>query len=211
MVEHGVSADGTPFIVMERAEGMTLRKLILEQGPLSLARIRDLAAQLLAGLTAIHAAGIIHADIKSNNVIVDTVGGIDHLTIIDFGLARTRSSRHAADDGRAVGTPEYMAPELFRGEPPTACADVYAAGVVAYELLVGITPFAGDTPVEVLQRQLDEEVELPADARALISPELEAVMRRALDKDPSRRFPDVRSFAVAFEKAISRLILDGAR
>ena len=84
-----------------------------------------------------------------------------------------------------------MAPELFRGEPPTACADVYSAAIVAYELLVGITPFAGDTPARGAgSASSTEDVELPADARALISPELERVLLRALDKDPPRRFPD---------------------
>ena len=193
---------------MEHARGTTLRKLVLEQAPLSLARIRNLVAQLLDGLTAIHEAGIVHADIKSNNVIVDTVGGSDHLTIIDFGLARTRTSSVAVDDGLVAGTPEYMAPEVFRGEVPTARADVYSAGIVAYELIVGLTPFAGDGPLEVLHRQLSEPVAFPADVRSLISPALERVLLRALEKEPARRFPDARSFAIAFEQAISPLVGD---
>jgi predicted nucleic acid-binding protein len=207
--EHGVSADGTPFIVMEHARGVTLRKLILEQGPLSLARIRGLVSQLLDGLAAIHAADVVHADIKSSNIMVDTVGGADHLTIIDFGLARTRTSRAVtADDDVIVGTPEYIAPEVFRGEVPTARADVYSAAIVAYELLVGVTPFGGDTPLDILERHLTEEIVFPADARALISAELEAVLRRALEKDPLRRYPDAQSFAIAFEDAIRALVPD---
>jgi eukaryotic-like serine/threonine-protein kinase len=205
VVDHGVSADGTPFIVMEHARGTTLRKLIHEQSPLSLGRIRGLVAQLLAGLAAIHEAGIVHADIKSNNLIVDTTGGTDHLTIIDFGLARTQTARLPSDEGVAVGTPEYMAPEVFRGEPPTVRADVYSAAIVAYELIVGVTPFAGEAPLDVLHRQLAEDVQLPADARALISPELEGVLRRALERDPARRYPDAQSFAAAFDAAIAKL------
>ncbi len=197
--EHGVSADGTPFIVMEHAQGMTLRQLILEHSPLPFARIRGLFSQLLAGLAAIHAAGVVHADIKSSNVMVDHVDGVDHLTIIDFGLARTRTSQGQADDGVVVGTPEYIAPELLRGEPATPRADVYAAAIVAYELIVGITPFAGSHPIEVLHQQLSAAVAFPAGVRALISPELERVLLRALDKDPQRRFPDARSFAIAFD------------
>jgi eukaryotic-like serine/threonine-protein kinase len=207
--DHGVSADGTPFIVMEHAQGTTLRKLIHEQSPLSIARIRNLVSQLLDGLTAIHETGIIHADIKSNNIMVDTAGGVDHLTIIDFGLARTGSSRLQSDEGLAVGTPEYMAPEVLRGEPPTARADVYSAAIVAYELIVGMTPFAGEAPLDVLHRQLAEDIELPADARALISPELERVLLRALNRDPLRRYPYARSFAVAFDKAIRGLAAAG--
>jgi serine/threonine-protein kinase len=199
--EHGVSADGTPFIVMEHARGGTLRQLVLEQGPLSLARIRGLVAQLLDGLAAIHEAGIIHADVKSSNVIVDTVDGVDHLTIIDFGLARTRTSLASSDEGMVVGTPEYIAPEMLRGEPPSVRSDLYSAAIVAYELIVGITPFGGDDLLEVLRRQLSEAVELPGAARTLIPPQLERVLLRALDKDPQRRFPNARSFAIAFDAA----------
>jgi serine/threonine-protein kinase len=203
--DHGVSADGTPFIVMEHARGTTLRKLVTEVGALPLARVRGLMRQLLDGLTAIHAAGIVHADIKSNNLIVDPTATGDHLTIIDFGLARTRTSGAVFDDGVVAGTPEYMAPEVCRGGPPTIAADIYAAGVVAYELLVGITPFGGDAPLEVIQRQLSEEVALPDDAREGLSPELERVLLRALAKQPAQRFPDARGFAIAFEQAISAL------
>ncbi|HWO24011.1 MAG TPA: serine/threonine-protein kinase [Kofleriaceae bacterium] len=202
--DHGVSADGTPFIVMEHARGTTLRKLIHDQAPLPLSRIRGLIAQLLAGLSAIHAAGVVHADIKSSNLIVDTGGGRDHLTIIDFGLARTQTAWLSASEGIAVGTPEYMAPEVFRGELPTVRADVYSAAIVAYELLAGVTPFAGEAPLEVLHRQLAEDIELPADARAQISPELERVLYRALERDPARRYPDARSFAAAFDTAVDR-------
>ncbi|HSK03680.1 MAG TPA: serine/threonine-protein kinase [Kofleriaceae bacterium] len=200
--EHGVSADGTPFIVMEHARGTTLRRLVLEQGPLTLARIRGLVSQLLAGLGAIHDAGIVHADIKSSNVIVDTVNGIDHLTIIDFGLARTRTSQGPAnDEGIVVGTPEYIAPEMLRGEAPSVRSDLYSAAIVAYELIVGLTPFGGDDVLEVLRRQISEAVELPAAARALIPPQLERVVLRALDKDPARRYPNARSLAIAFDAA----------
>lgn len=200
--EHGVSADGTPFIVMEHARGTTLRKVVLEQGPLSLARIRGLVSQLLAGLGAIHEAGIVHADIKSSNIIVDTVNGVDHLTIIDFGLARTRTSQGPVnDEGIVVGTPEYIAPEMLRGEAPSVRSDLYSAAIVAYELIVGLTPFGGDDVLEVLRRQISEAIELPAAARALISPQLERVVLRALDKDPARRYPNARSLAIAFDAA----------
>jgi len=204
VLDHGMSADGTPFIAMEQAGGMTLRKLVLEQSPLSLARVRGLMAQLLEGLAAIHAAGIVHADIKSSNVLVDTSGGADHLTIIDFGLARPGTSRKPAGgtpSDQIVGTPEYMAPEVLRGEVPTTRADVYSAAIVAYELIAGITPFGGTPLVEVVRRQLTDPVVFPADARALMSPGLEVVLRRALEKDPLRRFPDASAFAAVFEAA----------
>jgi hypothetical protein len=202
--DHGVSADGTPFIVMEHAQGATLRKLILGQTSLPLARVRGLVAQLLDGIAAIHDAGIVHADIKSSNIIVDTVGGADHLTIIDFGLSRTRTSQ-ITEEATVAGTPEYMAPEVSCGETPTIRADVYSAATVIYEMLVGVTPFGGPAPLEVLERQLSEQVVFPADVRASLSPALEYVLLRALAKDPTRRFPDARSFAAAFDEAIAPL------
>lgn len=200
VVEHGHGADGAPFIIMEHASGVVLRRLLHKEGPPSLPRIRNLAAQLLAGLAAIHDAGIVHADIKSNNVIVDTAGGRDHLTIIDFGLARTRTT-DLSGDGIVSGTPGYMAPEMWTGAPPSIAADLYAAAVVVYELIVGRLP---DT--SPFGRSTTDAIEIPDDARERISSEIERVVLRALAIEPELRFRDARSFAAAFDRAIGALI-----
>ena len=202
--DHGVDADGAPSTVTEPVRGVVLRELVLREGPLPLARIRGLAWQLLDGLAAIHAAGIVHADIKCDNLIVDTTGGTDHLTIIDFGLVRA-TSRSVLGQAIVAGTPEYLAPELVRGVPPTAAADLYSAAIVIYELLVGMTPFAGGLPLEVLERQLAAPIVFPAQVRASISLMVERVLLRALEKEPQRRFPDARSFAISFDRAIGML------
>jgi serine/threonine-protein kinase len=200
VVEHGRSADGAPFIVMEHASGVVLRRLLHKEGPPPLPRVRSLAAQLLAGLAAIHDAGIVHADIKSNNVIVDTADGVDHLTIIDFGLARTWTT-DLSGDGIVSGTPGYMAPEMWTGAPPSTASDVYAAAVVVYELIVGRLP---DT--SPFGRSATDAIEIPDDARERISGELERVVLRALAIAPEARYRDARGFAAAFDRAIGALL-----
>ena len=204
--EHGIGADDTPFLRMEHVRGPSLRELILNEGPLSLARIRALAWQLLDGLAAIHAAGIVHADIKCDNLVVDKTGGGDRLLIIDLGPARATTSRsEVLGEDLAAGTPEYLAPELVRGLPPTAATDLYSAAIVIYELIVGMTPFAGRRPLEVLEHQVAAPIVFPEEVRAVISPEVEGVLLRALEKEPERRFPDAHKLAIALDRAIGML------
>ena len=205
MFEDGNDSDGAPFIVMDRARGITLRELVDDVGPLPIERIRVLVLQLLDGLAASHAAGIVHADLNSNNIIIDTLDGADHLTIIDFGLARTNASQ-AFDDGLVAGTPEFMAPELFGGAHPAVSSDIYAVGIIIYEMLVGTTPFCGAPAMQILQRQMTEAVTLPQASRALISPELERVLMCALDRNVPYRFQDVRKLARAFDEATRSLV-----
>lgn len=203
--DHGVGEDGAPTIMMTHPRGAMLRELIEKEGLLPLARIRGLAWQLLDGLAAIHAAGNVHGDIKRDNITVDTTGGSDHLMIIDFGIARATTSRVMVGDDVIAGTPEYLAPELFHGDPPTVAADLYSAAIVIYELIAGVTPFPGGRVPEVLDRRLAPPIVFPAEVRALISPEVECVLLRALEREPERRFPDARGFAIAFDRAIGLL------
>jgi serine/threonine-protein kinase len=185
---------------MDRAAGTSLRDIIAK-GPMPRDRVVTIAAQLFAGLSAIHAAGIVHADLKSHNVLVDD---IDIVTIIDFGLARPIA---LADDldaplGLIAGTPAYMAPELLGGGTATIASDVYAAGAIVYEMLTGSTPFTG-APSSILTRQLTEDVEPPsrrAPKRA-INAALDSVLLCALDPAPSERFADAHSMAAAFAAA----------
>ena len=203
IVDHGIGTEGRPFLIMEHARGVTLRSLISLEGPLPLARIRGLARQLLDGLAAIHDAGVVHADIKSNNVLVDTAGGTDHLTIIDFGLARTSTSRDLFEDCVIAGTPGYMAPEVFGGEQTTAAADLYSAAIVIYEMIAGVRPGAPARGAPGVDPSAFSRT-----ARARISNGLEAVVMRSLALAPERRYPSARSFAAAFDREIGSVIGD---
>src|SRR5262249_45824468 len=135
-IDEGTDPNGLPFLVMDRAPGTPLNQLIIERGPLLREQVVTIASQLFAGLTAVHQAQIVHADLKSHNILVDEV---DIVTIIDFGLARAVTSE---PDGLIAGTPAYMAPELIAGETPTVAADIYALATVIYEMLTGTTPFS---------------------------------------------------------------------
>ncbi|MEP6860344.1 MAG: serine/threonine-protein kinase [Deltaproteobacteria bacterium] len=186
IVDHGVTRNGTPFVAMRRVSGMPLGCLVQRDGPL--ARIRTVAAQLCDGLEAIHAAHFVHADLKSDNLLLDVEGG-DRVSIIDFGLARPPLTRLSDDERVISGTPEYMAPEIIRGEVLTTAADIYAIGVVLYELVSGSTPFGGGTPAEVFARHLEDDV-VPPSLRCpdrTIPPALDPAIVRALAKEPEDR------------------------
>ncbi|HMG55342.1 MAG TPA: serine/threonine-protein kinase, partial [Kofleriaceae bacterium] len=198
-LDHGTGNDGMPFLVMDRASGTPLHEVIERHDPLPRERLAAIASQLFAGLAAIHDAGIIHADLKSHNVLVDEV---DIVTIIDLGLARTVVEAPETS-GLVAGTPAYMAPELIAGAHPTVGGDVYAAATIVYEMLTGTTPFSGHIST-ILTRQLSEPVEPPS-RRAPgrdISPEIDRVLLRALDASPDARFRGVAEFAEAFSAAI---------
>jgi hypothetical protein len=194
----GVTPQGTPFIAMQHVPGRLLGRVIAED-EIPLPRALELAGQILRTLEAVHAQGVVHADVKSDNILVERTADGEAITLIDFGLARTDDPWSSG--GLVSGTPEYMAPELVRGEPPTVASDLYGAGVILYELLTGLVPFEGHSTEEVLQRQLED---LPV-APSLRRPErdlpavLDRIVLRALVKDPRARFASAAELASALE------------
>jgi serine/threonine protein kinase len=199
-LDHGTGCDGRPFLVMDRAHGTPLNEVIARCGPLARERILAIASQLFSGLAAIHAAGIVHADLKSQNVLVDDV---DIVTIIDFGLARTAAAP-PEPDGPISGTPAYLAPEVIAGGCPVIASDIYAAATILYEMLTATTPYTGHIAT-ILTRQMFEPVEPPS-RRAPnrgISPEIDRVVLRALDPSPDARYANVAAFADAFHAALA--------
>jgi eukaryotic-like serine/threonine-protein kinase len=205
--------DGIPFLVMERVCGEPLGVRIQRDGAMSLRRAVSIAQQLLAGLGALHSAGVVHGDVKSDNVLVERQDdGSDAARLIDFGLAHVafdaRDVRRPEPDEELVsGTPEYMAPEVVRGEGSTAASDLYAVGVILYELITGSTPFAGGAPSEIVQRHLSDAV-VPPSLRCdhQVPAILERVVMRALEKDPEHRFPSAEAFGAAL--AVTMPLLD---
>lgn len=188
-----------PFVVMELVCGRPLRDELCEHGPLALRRASFIVQQVLAGLQAIHAAGFIHGDVKAENVLVGADG---QATLIDLGLMRALDEVHCADEV-VSGTPEYMAPEMIRGEHGLIESDLYAVGALLYELVTGTTPFAGGCSIEILCRHLEEDV-VPAGLRCpdrIVPHALEDVMQRALQKLPSERFRSARAFACTLQAA----------
>ena len=210
VLDYGEHDDGTPFLVMEFVDGWTLGQLIRVEGPPSLRRTAHLVGQILAALGSAHRAGIVHADVKSDNVLVEARPDEgERVKLVDFGLARVGRPAEpgASPAGLISGTPDYMAPEVIAGAPPTPAADLYAVGVILYELLTGATPFGGGTPADVLVRHLEDPV-VPPSLRCPDRPipaELEDVVVRALAKSPHERFPDAAALAAAIAVSVAEV------
>lgn len=198
----GGSDGGRSFVVMERARGRGLTALCAE-GRLSVRRVAAIVDQVLAGLAAIHDAGYAHGDLKTDNVLVD---GCDRVTIIDLGLA-SELGMPANDNGEErilSGTPYYLAPELMHGGAKTVASDLYAVGVILYELLTGTLPFSGGSTLEILRKHLEDEV-VPPSLRAPeldLGIELERVVLRALAKNARDRYTTARELRAALRAAV---------
>jgi len=180
------SNDGIPYLVMEYLDGQTLAQL-LGDGPMDIAELLGLGAQIAAALSALHEAGIVHRDVKPENIVVLAArawGTLPQVKVIDFGVSRM-IDEPPAEETLISGTPAYMAPEQWRGRPETA-SDVYSLGCVLYELLTGEAPFEGSVP-QIMAAHLDKRPARPSWLRAGTSVELERQILRALAKDPAMR------------------------
>jgi serine/threonine-protein kinase len=194
--------DGGVFIVMEWLVGRTLTEVIHRER-LDVARAIRLATQIAEGLEAAHRAGVVHRDIKPQNIMV--LDASDDIKLMDFGIARLRDANRPSLTrvGTMMGTPEYMSPEQIEGQDVTDKTDLYSFGVVFYEMLTGRVPFHADTPVAVLTKQLNETPVPPSHVRSDVSGEVEAIVMTALAKDPAQRQRDMTEVAQALH-ALSR-------
>src|SRR5262245_15492747 len=173
-------AEGQPFIVMELVEGESLRAY----QPQTLEETLLLAQQICAALQHAHAAGIIHRDLKPENIILTPT---QTLKLMDFGLARSADMPHLTEEGAIMGTLSYLAPELIEGQPASIQSDLYALGVVLYELVAGCPPFSGDTLIAVLSQHLHAAVTAPSAHNAEIPAWLDELILRLLSKQPEAR------------------------
>lgn len=197
--DHGRTDDGLLYIAMEYISGATLSTVIAERGPLELDRVVALGAQMLAALEEAHAASVVHADLKCENIMIHPLAtGAELLKVIDFGIARiVRESRDDVTLPTIAGTPQYMAPEVIMGKPPTMKSDLYSAAVVLYRMATGKHPFSGASSMEILMQHLQEPVPFPAD-RPVPGP-LAQIIETATAKEPGDRFADATEFRQALE------------
>jgi serine/threonine-protein kinase len=186
--------DGQLFIVMAYCEGQTLKRK-LEDGPLSVNEAIEMAAQLAEGLAAAHSRGVVHRDIKPGNLVL-TANGI---RILDFGLARFEGCLQLTATDSLIGTVAYMSPEQLRGEEADFRSDVWAAGVVLYEMLTGRPPYRGEHTDAVAYCIRNDEVP-PLPRVSGLTPDVERVVLRALRKNPRERFQSARDFARALRR-----------
>jgi eukaryotic-like serine/threonine-protein kinase len=177
-------AEGTYYIAMEYLDGRSLKELIVARGPAPIQIAIDYARQILAAIRFAHRHGIVHRDIKPHNVLVDGEG---RLKVTDFGIARAGASQ-MTEAGSIIGTAQYLSPEQAKGAPVDQSSDLYSVGVVLYELLTGVVPFSGETPVEIAMKHLSRIPDPPSSKRAEIPRDLDLVVMRSLAKDPSERY-----------------------
>lgn len=210
--------DGRPYLAMELLDGRPLDALV-EDGPLPPERAYELARQILRGLAFAHANGVLHRDLKAENVFVATdSAGQPVAKLLDFGLVkftddeRWGSSSNLTTQGAIFGTPAYMAPEQCAGAPVDARGDVYSAGVILFELFTGVWPFMEETRVKMFQAHLGKPPPRLSDAAEgpVFREELEAVVAKALAKRPDDRFQDAQAMLAALE-AVPRPVATRAK
>jgi len=208
--------DGSPYIVAEMLEGEELRA-VLKRGAMSLPSAMDYARQIAQGLAAAHEKGIVHRDLKPENLFVTKDGRVK---ILDFGLAKLKppggdavdtdaqTLKKITDPGMVMGTVGYMSPEQVRGQETDHRSDIFAFGVILYEMLSGQRAFRGDSAIEVMNAILKEEPPEFGEANTKISPQLEKLVRRCFEKQPERRFQTASDLGYAIETLST---LSGAR
>jgi eukaryotic-like serine/threonine-protein kinase len=185
--EDRTTTGATPYIVMEYVEGETLRDVLRREGWLSPERAMSLSADICGALDFSHRNGIVHRDVKPGNVMITPQGTVK---VMDFGIARAVSDSAATMTSTAavIGTAQYLSPEQARGESVDARSDVYSLGCMLYELVTGAPPFTGDSPVAVAYQHVREDPKLPSSINPAIPPELDAILLKAMSKNPANRY-----------------------
>lgn len=173
------------YIVMEYVEGHDLKSIIMQGGPLLPERAVEIAMAICLALDAAHSHGVVHRDIKPQNIIVTAD---NQIKVMDFGIARTAGGSAMTQTGTIMGTAQYISPEQAQGRPADPRSDLYSLGIVLYEMLTGKVPFNGDNPVAVAYKQVREDPLAPSLINPDISAELEAVVMKALAKNPENRY-----------------------
>src|SRR6267154_1595552 len=189
-------SDGIKFITMDFVEGQDLRSLLLEKSKLAPEQAARIMLQICRALEAAHAEGVIHRDLKPQNIMLDAGGRI---LVMDFGIARSAYLPGMTQTGALIGTPEYMSPEQGRGEPLTERSDLFSMGIIFYELLTGKSPYHSDTPLATLWKRMTEKVTPPVVLDPTLPQALSNIVVKALEIEPKNRFANAREMAQQLE------------
>jgi beta-lactam-binding protein with PASTA domain/predicted Ser/Thr protein kinase len=188
--------EGTYYIAMEYVAGRSLKTIVREEGPLEPARAIDIVIQILRAARFAHRRGVIHRDLKPHNVIIDEEG---RARVTDFGIARAGASDMTLT-GSIMGTAQYLSPEQAQGHVVSGSSDLYSIGVILYELLTGVVPFDGETAVAIAFKQVSAQPRPPSEVNPAVPPALDAVVLRAMAKDPAQRYADADEFIAALQR-----------
>ena len=200
------SDDGVHYIVMEYVEGRTLAEFLAGGGRILPDRAIDIAMDVCQALEAAHARGVIHRDIKPGNIMLNPRGEVK---VTDFGIARvTTTADTVAQTAAILGTASYLSPEQAQGQPVDARSDLYSLGCVVYEMVTGRPPFLGDSPVAVASKQVLEQPVPPSKLNSDVTPDLDAVILRALAKNPANRYQSAEEMRADLERAKRGLPVD---
>src|SRR4051812_15644560 len=191
------------FIVFEYVDGENLKRLIQRRGPAPVSTALELAMQIARGLSFAHQQGLVHRDVKPQNILLN---GDGQAKVTDFGIARSLDVQHGmTQTGTVLGTSDYIAPEQAQGQRVDEHTDVYSLGVVLYEMLTNEVPFPGENFVAVAMRHINEEPPSIRDKRPDVSPRLEAAVHRAMAKHPEDRFQTMADFCRELEACLAEL------
>jgi serine/threonine-protein kinase len=202
VIDRGEHGD-RQFIVFEYVEGENLKRLIERRGQAPVPTALELGIQIAGGLAFAHQQGLVHRDVKPQNVLLN---GDGRAKVTDFGIARSLDMQHGmTQTGTVLGTSDYIAPEQAQGQRVDEHTDVYSLGVVLYELLTGEVPFPGENFVAVAMRHINEEPPLVGDKRPDVPPRVEAAIRKAMAKRPEDRFPTMAALCAELEACLAEL------
>jgi serine/threonine-protein kinase len=197
-----------PFLVMELIEGGTLRELLRERGPMPPHAVAAVLKPVLGGLAVAHAAGLVHRDIKPENVLISDEGEVK---IADFGLVRAVAEAKITSTSVILGTAAYLSPEQVSTGDADPRSDVYSVGILAYELLTGVTPFTGDNALTVAYQRMDHDVPAPGTVIAGVPTQFDELVLHATARDPQRRYTDAGDMADDLAEIVDDLGLPAFR
>lgn len=216
VTDFGQTTNDYVYLVMELLEGHTLREILVKEAPLETARATSIMLQTSAAVASAHEAGIIHRDLKPSNILVTQSADAPAVVkVLDFGIAKLAADVLDDEDASAVtqpgmpiGTPRYMSPEQYEGRDLTPAADVYSLGVILYEMLTGMAPFTGATPIEIALKHRDDQPRSPREVVSVIPEDLERVVLHALEKQAEARPANAAEFRRELLETAERLGLE---
>jgi serine/threonine protein kinase len=198
------------YMVIEWVDGRLLRSILNETGKLPIERAVNFTLQICDALDAMHKHGVVHRDLKPENIMVDDE---DHIKVIDFGIAMKEDARRITHVGMspALGTPDYISPEQVKGQRGDQRSDIYALGIMFYEMLTGEVPFSGPNPLAVMNERILHDPKPARRVRPEISGELQEILDRALERDPRRRYATAADMAWELEHQEQVAVEEGGR